>query len=77
MREVGSPGWRWALLFRDWLRADPVARADYRAEKERLAASGPSRGEYAEAKEAWFDSVHERVEAWARETAWTPPRGGS
>lgn len=77
VREVGSPGWRWALLFRDWLRADPVARADYRAEKERLAASGRSRGEYAEAKEAWFDSVHERVEAWARETAWTPPRGGS
>lgn len=73
VREVGSPGWRWALLFRDWLRAESGARADYRAEKERLLATGLARGEYAGAKEAWFDSVHDRVEAWARETGWTAP----
>lgn len=71
VREVDSPGWRWALLFRDWLRADEDARARYRAEKERLAASGLRRGDYAEAKEPWFDGVHERLEAWARETGWS------
>ncbi|NYF99617.1 dephospho-CoA kinase [Janibacter cremeus] len=77
VREIGSPGWRWALLFRDWLRAEPDVRADYRAEKERLAALGLPRGEYAEAKEPWFDAVHPRVGTWARATGWTPPRGGS
>ena len=73
VREVGSPGWRWALLFRDWLRADEGARADYRAEKDRLAAAGLERSGYAAAKEPWFDSVHERIETWARETGWTAP----
>ena len=61
MREVGSPGWRWALLFRDWLRADPVVCAEYAAEKARLAATGVGAGAYAEAKEPWFDSIHTRA----------------
>lgn len=75
VREVGSPGWRWALLFRDWLRADGEAAAEYAAEKQRIAATGATASEYAEAKEPWFDAVHERVEAWARETGWQPPHG--
>lgn len=75
VREVGSPGWRWALVFRDWMRAVPEARQEYAAEKRRLAATGLGTSEYAAAKEPWFDSVHERVEAWARETGWEPPRG--
>lgn len=73
VREVGSPGWRWALLFRDWLRADPHSRDAYRREKERLAATGIRREEYAEAKEPWFDAVHERIDAWAAATGWTAP----
>ncbi|KRE37150.1 dephospho-CoA kinase [Janibacter sp. Soil728] len=77
VREVGSPGWRWAVLFRDWLRSEESARVDYRAEKERLAASGLRRGEYAEAKEPWFDAAHERIEAWARETGWSPEGQGA
>jgi dephospho-CoA kinase len=72
VREVGSPGWRWALMFRDWMRAVPEAPAEYAAEKLRIAAGGATVSEYAEAKEPWFDAVHERVEAWARETGWTP-----
>ena len=74
VREVGSPGWRWALMFRDWLRAVPDARAEYAAEKLRIAAGGATVSEYAAAKEPWFDTVHERVESWARETGWQPPR---
>jgi len=45
VRVTGSPGWRSALLLRDWLRADPTARARYEAadalpgEAERWAAA--------------------------------------
>jgi dephospho-CoA kinase len=75
VREVESPGWRWALMFRDWMRADADAARDYEAEKRRLAATGVTVGEYADAKEPWFDSVHERAEDWARRTGWQPRRG--
>ena len=75
IREVSSPGWRWALMFRDWMRADADARAEYAAEKARIAASGATATEYAEAKEPWFDAVHERAEAWARESGWEPQGG--
>lgn len=75
VREVGSPGWRWALMFRDCLRAEPELREEYAAQKQRLSADGATVGEYADAKEPWFDTVHERVEAWARETGWEPGRG--
>lgn len=72
VREVGSPGWRWALAFRDWMRADPDARVEYAAEKRRIAAQGTTVGGYAAAKEPWFDAVHDRVEDWARRTGWEP-----
>ena len=72
VREVGSPGWRWALLFRDWLRADEAAREDYAALKAGLASAGLTTTAYTEAKEPWFDAVHTRVEEWARRTGWTP-----
>ncbi|GAB3445790.1 dephospho-CoA kinase [Phycicoccus ginsengisoli] len=74
VREVGSPGWRWALAFRDWLRSDPSAREEYAAEKRRLAATGVGVDAYAEAKEPWFDAVHARVEDWVRLTGWRPGR---
>ena len=71
IREVGSPGWRYALLFRDWLRAEPAEAASYEKEKMRLAAETSTRGEYADAKEPWFDAAHERADAWASSTGWT------
>ena len=57
------------------MRADPVARAEYAAEKQRLAGRGASLREYADAKEPWFDSVHERAQAWAVRSGWKPGRG--
>lgn len=54
VRVVGSPGWQWALEFRDRLRADANVRADYLAEKRRLAATHATSEAYAVAKEAWF-----------------------
>jgi dephospho-CoA kinase len=75
VREVGSPGWRWALAFRDWMRSDPAAREEYAAEKQRLAATGLGVDAYADAKEPWFDAAHARVEDWVRVTGWEPARG--
>ena len=74
VREVDSDGWRWALMFRAWMRADAAARAEYAAEKHRLAATTSSVSEYADAKEPWFDSVNDRARAWAEATGWQPSR---
>ena len=76
VRAAGSPGWRFALCFRDWLRAEPDAAADYLALKRRLAglhAGDPSTAAYAAAKEAWFAAVEEPMERWAEGAGWVPP----
>ena len=70
VREVGSAGWRYALLFRDWLRADADAREDYARVKRELAGSAATTTDYAESKEPWFTQVWPRAEAWARHTGW-------
>lgn len=61
VREVDGPGYRWALDFREWLRADTKAREEYAALKMDLLAQRLTTDDYADAKEPWFDSVHERV----------------
>lgn len=75
VRELGSEGWRWALLFRDWMRADPAARADYARLKEAIVAEHPGWEDYAAAKEEWFTRVDERARSWAVETGWRPEAG--
>lgn len=72
VRAAGSAGWRYALLCRDWLRADAGARADYEAQKVRVAASAPDARAYAEAMEPWFDELAPRADTWAARTAWVP-----
>ena len=74
VREVGSPGWSWALMFRDWLRADQQARDSYGVHKRALAAEHPVRRDYAEAKEPWFHAVAgPAMERWAVATGWAEP----
>lgn len=77
VRVAGSAGWRYALLFRDWLRADPVAAKLYQAKKLELAAAflqENTTASYAEAKEPWFTEVAwPLMEEWAERTGWTPP----
>jgi dephospho-CoA kinase len=71
-----APNWRWALLVRDWLRADAGARAEYLAVKRGLAArfaADPTTAGYAEAKEPWFAAAAPRAEAWAASTGWRAP----
>lgn len=77
VRPAGSAGWRYALMFRDWLRNDPSALRLYEGHKADLAArfanSGTTRT-YAEAKEPWFtDVAWPRMSAWAGATGWEPP----
>lgn len=67
VREIGSPGYLFALAFRDWLRAEPGARADYTAHKLHLAERYAATSDYAQAKEAWFAEAYPRVMAWARD----------
>ena len=77
LRAAGSPGWRYALCFRDWLRADAEARADYVAEKKRVAGLhnvDKSTAGYAADKEGWFtEYAAPRMEAWVLRTGWHPP----
>jgi dephospho-CoA kinase len=75
LRVEGSPGWRFALLFPDWLRANPADLADYLAVKRKLShqfEADDTTDNYAEAKEAWFDAAGPRAEEWAERTGWQP-----
>ncbi|RIV36924.1 dephospho-CoA kinase [Micromonospora radicis] len=72
LRVTGSPGWRYALLMRDHLRADPDRRAAYLMLKRELAAAAPDSGAYATAKDPWFDEEYLRAQEWAEQTGWRP-----
>ncbi len=80
IRSAGSPGWRFAFCFRDWLRAEPAAAGEYLALKRRLAAAhagDTSTAGYAEAKEDWFAAAEVPLERWAAQSGWQPPSSGS
>lgn len=73
LRVEGWPNQRFALLFRDWLRAEPDVRAEYLAVKKRIADAGhQTSGDYADAKEPWFADAYGRAVAWAERTGWSP-----
>ncbi|WP_203738811.1 dephospho-CoA kinase [Actinoplanes cyaneus] len=73
LRVAGSPGWRFALLMRDHLRAVPEARDAYAAAKAELALRFADRAGYAAAKEPWFDEEARAADDWALATGWQPP----
>ncbi|MET3175013.1 UNVERIFIED_ORG: dephospho-CoA kinase [Arthrobacter sp. UYCu721] len=77
VRAAGSPGWRYALLFRDWLRSDPEAATlygDHKCALAELFARTSGTRAYAEAKEPWFtDIAWPRMQGWAARTGWVPP----
>ncbi|HET7414732.1 MAG TPA: dephospho-CoA kinase [Arthrobacter sp.] len=79
VRVHGSPGWRYALAFRDWLRDQPEMAAVYLAEKQRLAelhATDASTGRYAREKEEWFSGFADRqLNEWIENTGWRPRSG--
>ncbi len=71
VRAVDSAGWRFALLVRDWLRADPEAREEHTSVRRRLLALDPRTAAYVETEESWFEGAWHRAEAWAATTSWT------
>jgi dephospho-CoA kinase len=72
VREHGSAGWRFALLFRDWLRHEPAERDAYAAEKHRLLGLHEATSDYVVAKEAWFEGAWQRATDWAERNGWQP-----
>lgn len=60
IRPDGSPNQRFALLFVDWLNANPGVRADY------LDAKRDGR------TAAWILDAYGRAESWATGTDWSP-----
>jgi dephospho-CoA kinase len=68
LRVDGWPNQQFALLFRDWLRANPAERDGYVSAK-RAALATP---DYAEAKEPWFLGAYQRAWEWADSTGWRP-----
>ncbi|GHJ13764.1 dephospho-CoA kinase [Micromonospora sp. AKA38] len=72
LRVAGSAGWRYALLMRDHLRADPARRAAYLQVKRDLVAAAPDSAAHGTLTDPWFDEEHLRAEDWAAQTGWHP-----
>ena len=73
VRVDGWPNQQFALLFRDWLVAEPGVRDEYLALKREVAAARHlTTGDYADAKEPWFVDAYHRAWVWADATEWRP-----
>jgi len=74
LRVDGWPNQQFALLFVDWLVANPVVREEYLAVKRRAeqAASGAGADAYVAAKELWFSEAYRRAWDWADASGWSP-----
>jgi dephospho-CoA kinase len=73
VRELGSPGYRNALLLRDWLRAEPSARAEYLTAAGRSPRERPDQGEYAEGWRRWLAGSLDLANRWAKTVGWRTP----
>ncbi|MGB7237640.1 MAG: dephospho-CoA kinase [Rhodococcus sp. (in: high G+C Gram-positive bacteria)] len=78
IRVDGWPGQQFALVFRDWLRANPDSAAEYLVLKQRAEAAAAERTDYVEAmaayqdvKAPWFDGAYQRAWDWAAKTGWS------
>ena len=66
LRVEGWPNQQFALLFTDWLKANPGVRDDYRAVKRAAQAHN------GEATQAWFRDAYRRAWEWAGSVSWSP-----
>ena len=73
VRVSGGRNVRYALLFRDFLRADAAARDTWGAFKTRLAQSVTDLLDYGQIKAAAQPLLMERAEQWAATTGWRVP----
>lgn len=73
VRVEGRPNQRYALLFRDYLRAHPSSAQAYETLKRQLAALLPHDSDrYADAKDAGCDLIYFAAEEWAQTIGWRP-----
>ena len=72
MRAANRANQRYALLFRDYLRAHPAAVEAYAELKRRLAAELRNVGVYADVKDPACDLIIVAAEDWAEATGWEP-----
>lgn len=74
IRMRGRPNERYALLFRDFLRADPAAAASYALIKRELAARHADDVDaYYAVKDPVCDLIMAAAEPWARDSGWSLP----
>ena len=66
LRVDGWPNQQFALLFRDWLIANPTVREEYLAVKRKALTAS----HYTDAKEPWFADAYRRAREWAESTGW-------
>jgi GrpB-like predicted nucleotidyltransferase (UPF0157 family) len=71
IRAAGRPNQRYPLIFRDYLRAHPVATGAYAEIKRQLARYHPDDIEfYYDIKDPVCDVIIDAAEDWARATGW-------
>jgi dephospho-CoA kinase len=76
IRVDGWPNQQFALLFVDWLAANPDVRADYLAVKREAETRGEGdTALYVAVKEPWFLDAYRRAWEWAGSTGWQPQPG--
>jgi GrpB-like predicted nucleotidyltransferase (UPF0157 family) len=68
----GRANQRYALLFRDYLRAHPATAAAYAELKRRLAQHLADPQTYPEVKDPAVDLIYFAAEDWAVATHWQP-----
>ncbi|HLK61066.1 MAG TPA: GrpB family protein [Chthonomonadaceae bacterium] len=72
MRVMGRANQRYALLFRDYLRAHPATAAAYAELKRRLAQHLADPETYPDVKDPAVDLIYFPAEVWATATSWQP-----
>lgn len=72
IREIGSPTSRYALLFRDFLRADPASRQVWGQFKLQLAETVSDIYDYGQIKESVQPLLMASAERWAATHEWRP-----
>jgi dephospho-CoA kinase len=75
LRVDGWPNQQFALLFVDWLNANPEVRDEYLAVKRRAEQAAAPDGDierYLAVKEPWFSEAYRRAWDWADKSGWRP-----
>lgn len=72
IRRHGELNARFALLFRDYLRANPAAREAWGAFKQRLAATVTDLADYGQIKAPATELLMQAAERWASDVGWVP-----